>query len=86
MNQALLCKWCWRFANERDSLWRMVISTKFGEEAGGWNTRDIRGGMVLAYGKTSEKNGSPSLKILFPPYEMVEGWVFGRILGATRPC
>ena len=44
MNQALLCKWCWRFANERDSLWRMVISTKFGEEAGGWNTRDIRGG------------------------------------------
>ena len=44
MNQALLCKWCWRFANERDSLWRLVISTKFGEEAGGWNTRDIRGG------------------------------------------
>ena len=46
MNQALLCKWCWRFANERDSLWRLVISTKFGEENGGWNTRDIRG----AYG------------------------------------
>ena len=43
MNQALLCKWCWRFANERDSLWRQVISTKFGEEDGGWNTRDIRG-------------------------------------------
>ena len=43
MNQALLCKWCWRFANERDSLWRLVISTKFGEENGGWNTRDIRG-------------------------------------------
>ena len=44
MNQVLLCKWCWRFANERDSLWRLVISTKFGEEVGGWNTRDIRGG------------------------------------------
>ena len=44
MNQALLCKWCWRFANERDTLWRLVISTKFGEEDGGWNTRDIRGG------------------------------------------
>ena len=43
-NQALLCKWCWRFANERDSLWRLVISIKFGEEVGGWNTRDIRGG------------------------------------------
>ena len=44
MNQALLCKWCWQFANERDSLWRLVIGTKFGEEVGGWNTRDIRGG------------------------------------------
>ena len=44
MNQALLCKWCWRFANERDSLWRLVISAKFGEEVGGWNSRDIRGG------------------------------------------
>ena len=44
MNQALLCKWCWRFANESDSLWRLVISTKFGEEVGGWNTKDIRGG------------------------------------------
>ena len=44
MNQALLCKECWRFSNERDTLWRLVISTKFGEEDGGWNTRDIRGG------------------------------------------
>ena len=43
MNQALLCKWSWRFANERDSFWRLVISTKFGEEEGGWNTRNVRG-------------------------------------------
>ena len=44
MNIALFCKWCWGFANERDSLWRMVISTKFGEGDGGWNSNDIRGG------------------------------------------
>ena len=44
MNIALFCKWCWRFANEKDSLWRLVISTKFGEGDGGWNTNDIRGG------------------------------------------
>ena len=44
MNQALLCKWCWRFANERESLWRMVIVSKYEEEDGGWFTRDIRGG------------------------------------------
>ena len=55
MNQALLCKWCWRFANERDSLWRMVISTKFGEEAGGWHTRDIRGGFGTGVWKDIKK-------------------------------
>ena len=67
MNQALLCKWCWRFANERDFLWRMVISTKFREEAGVGTLETSGAVMVLVYGKTSEKNGSPSLKILFPP-------------------
>ena len=68
MNQALLCKWCWRFANERDSLWRMVISTKFGEEAGGWHTRDIRGGFGTGVWKDIRKewlifsqNAIPSL-------------------------
>ena len=30
--------------NERDLLWRKVISIKFGEVAGGLNTSDIRGG------------------------------------------
>ena len=68
MNQALLCKWCWRFANERDSLWRLVISTKFGEEAGGWYTRDIRGGFGTGLWKdirkewlTFSQNAIPSL-------------------------
>ena len=26
LNRALLCKWSWRFANERDALWWDVIS------------------------------------------------------------
>ena len=36
LNRALLCKWNWRFANERENFWRHVISRKFGEEEGGW--------------------------------------------------
>ena len=44
LNKALLYKWCWRFANERDSLWRKVISNKFGEGYGGWCSGNIRGG------------------------------------------
>ena len=55
MNQSLLCKWCWRFANERDSFWRQVISTKFGVEAGGWITRDIRGGYGTSLWKDISK-------------------------------
>ena len=55
MNQALFCKWCWQFANERDPLWRLVINTKFGEEDGGWNTSDIRGGYGIGLWKDISK-------------------------------
>ena len=44
MNKALLCKWSWWFANDRNVLWRKVICCKFGEFVGGWHTRDLRGG------------------------------------------
>ena len=44
LNKALLSKWSWRFANERDSLWRLVISSKFCVASGGWSMGDIRGG------------------------------------------
>ncbi|RVW31161.1 putative ribonuclease H protein [Vitis vinifera] len=43
MNSAFLCKWNWRFANEREALWRRVISLKYDEEEGGWRTRDVMG-------------------------------------------
>ena len=44
LNKVLLCKWCWRFVNERNSLWRKVISSKFGEGIGGWSFGNIKGG------------------------------------------
>ena len=43
MNSALLCKWNWRYANERESFWRRVISHKYGEEERGWCTREVSG-------------------------------------------
>ena len=43
MNSALLCKWNLRYANERETLWRHVISLKYGEEEGGWCTWDVIG-------------------------------------------
>ena len=41
-NHALLGKWLWRFPLERESFWRKVIVGKFGEEEGGWTTREVR--------------------------------------------
>ena len=41
-NQALLGKWLWRFPLKRESFWRKVIVGKFGEEEGGWNTKEVR--------------------------------------------
>ena len=55
LNQALLCKWNRRFANEREPLWRRVINRKYGELVGGWNTCDIRGGYGTRLWKDSRK-------------------------------
>ena len=42
LNEALLCKWNWQFANERKALWNQVIKGKYGEERGGWCSREVR--------------------------------------------
>ena len=35
MDKALLCKWSLLYANERETLWKQVISEKYGEDDGG---------------------------------------------------
>ena len=35
MNKVLLCKWSLLYANERETLWKQVISEKYGEDDGG---------------------------------------------------
>ncbi|KAL6314052.1 hypothetical protein AAG906_011787 [Vitis piasezkii] len=45
---ALLCKWSWRFAVERESLWRLVISRKFGVQERGWRTHENPGSLDLS--------------------------------------
>ena len=50
LNKALLCKWSWRFAIEREAFWNQVIRGKYGEEQGGQ-------GMVWDCGKLLGKNG-----------------------------
>ncbi|KAJ9684352.1 hypothetical protein PVL29_016699 [Vitis rotundifolia] len=42
LNKALLAKWNWRFANEREALWNQVIRGKYGEVRGGWCSLEVR--------------------------------------------
>ena len=51
----LLCKWCWWFSNERNSLWRKVISSKLGEDLRGWFSSDIRRGFGVGLWKETKK-------------------------------
>ena len=57
-NRVLLCEWTWRFATERETLWKQVISRKFGEEEGGWGTREVREGFGVGFWKEIKKEGS----------------------------
>ncbi|KAJ9689326.1 hypothetical protein PVL29_014820 [Vitis rotundifolia] len=42
LNRALLGKWIWRFASDRDILWKKVIGTKYGKVGFGWRTKGTR--------------------------------------------
>ena len=85
MNKALLSKWNWRFANERYSLWRKVIGSKFGESPDGWHTRDLRGNYGTSLWKEIRKEW-PSFFSKMRSFHlgMVEGSIFGKMFGVVR--
>jgi hypothetical protein len=42
-NQTLLGKWLWRYAHEREALWRLVVDVKYGSSWAGWCSLDPHG-------------------------------------------
>ena len=48
LNKALLGKWVWRFASDIDSMWKQVVSAKYGIEVHGWWSR---GCLVWVFGR-----------------------------------
>jgi hypothetical protein len=42
-NKALLGKWLWRYATEREALWYKVIKEKYEEQDGGWCSKEVSG-------------------------------------------
>ncbi|KAJ9694717.1 hypothetical protein PVL29_010271 [Vitis rotundifolia] len=43
MNKALLGKWVWRFAYDKEALWKQVLVAKHGLEDHGWRTKKAMG-------------------------------------------
>ncbi|RVW97689.1 Transposon TX1 uncharacterized 149 kDa protein [Vitis vinifera] len=43
MNKALLGKWIWRYACEKENLWKQVIWAKYGQEEYGWRSKKPNG-------------------------------------------
>ncbi|RVW41391.1 hypothetical protein CK203_095197 [Vitis vinifera] len=43
LNKALLGKWVWRFACDKENLWKKVISVKYGQGGLGWRTNKANG-------------------------------------------
>jgi hypothetical protein len=42
-NKALMGKWLWRYAMERDAFWRKVVDVKYGSLRGGWCSKEVGG-------------------------------------------
>ena len=55
MNKALLSKWAWKFVEEENTVWKIVISLKYGTEEGGWFPKPPRGNVGKGIFE-SEKN------------------------------
>ena len=56
LNKALLGKWNWKFSIERNSLWKQVIIDKYGEEEGGWCSKEVRGAYGVGLWKAIRKD------------------------------
>ena len=51
LNRALLGKWIWRFACEKDNLWKQVITTKHGQDDHGWRSKKASGAVGVGVWK-----------------------------------
>ncbi|RVW27357.1 putative ribonuclease H protein [Vitis vinifera] len=51
LNKALLGKWIWRYACDKDNLWKQVIKVKYGQEGLDWRPKKANGAIGIGVWK-----------------------------------
>ena len=54
LNKALLGKWIWRYAYDKDNLWKQAIKVKYGQEGLGWRPKKANGAVGVRVWKELE--------------------------------
>ncbi|RVX17977.1 LINE-1 reverse transcriptase-like [Vitis vinifera] len=84
LNKALLGKWVWRYAYEKDNLWKTAIGVKYGQEGHGWRTKEVCGpygvGLWKEIMKEADKVGKGT-RVLF----WTDKWCGNEALSQTFP-
>jgi hypothetical protein len=63
-NLALLGKWLWRYATEREVYWRLAVEVKHGCTNGGWCIKVVEALMDLGCGNIFGERGKFSRDLL----------------------
>ncbi|KAJ9674856.1 hypothetical protein PVL29_024033 [Vitis rotundifolia] len=51
LNKTLLGKWIWRYAHDKNNLWKQVITAKYGQEGLGWRSKKANGAVGVGIWK-----------------------------------
>ncbi|RVW82343.1 putative ribonuclease H protein [Vitis vinifera] len=86
LNKALLGKWIWRFACEKENLWKQVLVAKYGQEGFGWMTKKANGTFGVGVWKEIMKEKDWCWENMAFIWGMVPESDFGMIFGADVQC
>jgi len=83
-NKALLGKWLWRYAHEREGWWKSIVDAKYGSSWAGWCSLDPLGLTEWGFGRTLGRGGVCFVAIPDLFWEIGPGSDFGMMSGVER--
>ncbi|RVW92358.1 hypothetical protein CK203_032432 [Vitis vinifera] len=78
LNKALLGKWIWRYACDKDNLWKQVITTKYGQEVLDGGQRRLMGRLenVTVEEMWDQNSGQGGWNLKFLRTLMIGSWIW----------